>query len=240
MKLCVAQSRPVKGAIQRNIENHIGLINRAVSYGADTVIFPELSLTGYEPELANELATSPDDQRFAVFQEISDANRVTIGVGMPTKSEAGNLITLIIFQPDQARQTYSKHYLHADEEPFFVRGDAAYGLIGTDMALAICYELSIPAHSETAFKHGAKIYLVSVAKTASGVANAAISLSDIARKYGMTVLMANSVGPSDNFVSGGKSAIWNTSGELLGQMNDNDEGILLIDTETQEIWQETL
>lgn len=238
MKLCVAQTRPVKGDIPQNIDNHKAFINRAVSLGADTIIFPELSLTGYEPELADELATTPDDKRFDVFQEISDANQITIAVGMPTRSEAGIRITLIIFQPDQARQTYSKHYLHADEEPFFVAGDQASGFIGTDIALAICYELSVPAHSETAFKHGAKVYLVSVAKNASGVENAANSLSAIAQKYDMTVLMANCVGPSDNFVSGGKSAIWKSNGERVGQLNDMDEGILLINTETQEITEE--
>ncbi|GAB3920646.1 carbon-nitrogen hydrolase family protein [Larkinella terrae] len=240
MKLCVAQTRPVKGDIPQNIENHKAFIDRAVSLGVDTIIFPELSLTGYEPELAGELATTPDDDRFDEFQEISDANQLTIVVGMPTRSPSGNLITLIIFQPNLARQTYSKHYLHADEEPFFVSGDRPYGFIGTDVALAICYELSVPAHSETAFKHGAKVYLVSVAKTAIGVENAVKSLSEIAQKYAMTVLMANSVGPSDNFISGGKSSIWNTAGELVGQLNESDEGILLIDTESQEVKQETL
>ncbi len=52
MKICVAQTRPVKGDIQGNIENHIKLIDLAVLNGADTIIFPELSITGYEPELA--------------------------------------------------------------------------------------------------------------------------------------------------------------------------------------------
>ena len=50
MKICVAQTRPIKGDIQSNIDHHKRLIDLAVSNGADTVIFPELSLTGYEPE----------------------------------------------------------------------------------------------------------------------------------------------------------------------------------------------
>lgn len=32
-----------------------------------SLIFPELSLTGHEPKLANELASTPDDPRFNVF-----------------------------------------------------------------------------------------------------------------------------------------------------------------------------
>jgi len=59
--------RPLKGDIQSNIKNHKILIDLAVYNGADTIIFPELSLTGYEPELAKKLATTPDDSRFDDF-----------------------------------------------------------------------------------------------------------------------------------------------------------------------------
>ncbi len=85
MKICVAQTKPVKGDIQRNIENHKKLIDMAASHGADIIIFPELSLTGYEPTLAKELATTQDDSRFDDFQQISDRRQITIGIGVPTK-----------------------------------------------------------------------------------------------------------------------------------------------------------
>ena len=52
MKICVAQTRPIKGNIEANIENHINLLKLAISNEAEAVFFPELSLTGYEPELA--------------------------------------------------------------------------------------------------------------------------------------------------------------------------------------------
>ena len=66
MKICVAQTRPVKGNIQANIENHKKIISFALSHEADTIIFPELSLTGYEPGLSKELAIDPAMQKFAV------------------------------------------------------------------------------------------------------------------------------------------------------------------------------
>ncbi|HXL55019.1 MAG TPA: hypothetical protein VN958_02100, partial [Chitinophagaceae bacterium] len=40
MKICAAQTRPVKGDIQSNIDNHKKLIGLAVSKGAETIIFP--------------------------------------------------------------------------------------------------------------------------------------------------------------------------------------------------------
>ena len=237
MKICVAQTRPIKGDIQRNIANHKKLIALAISHGADTIIFPELSITGYEPDLAKELATDKEDPRFDDFQNISDEKQVTIGIGMPIKNKNGISITMLIFQPKQERQTYSKKYLHSDEDPFFISGQSSVDTIGNKppIAFAICYELSIPEHSENAFKMGAAIYIASVAKTADGVEKASKTLSGIARKYSMTVFMSNCVGYCDNFESAGKTSIWNNKGLLLGQLDDTHEGILLMDTDTQEI-----
>ncbi len=242
MKICVAQTKPLKGNIPANIENHKRLIDLAIHNGADLIIFPELSLTGYEPELAKELATDKEDKRLDDFQKISDTNHIIIGVGAPTKTGKGICITMIIFQPHQARQTYSKKYLHNDEKVFFVSGESSIGLLGqkSNAALAICYELSVPEHAEHAAKSGAEIYIASVAKSASGVEKASKSLSDIASKYSMTVLMSNCVGPCDNFESAGKSSIWNSKSILLGQLSDTCEGILIIDTATQEIVEKTI
>ena len=94
MKICVAQTRPVKGAVQSNIERHKKLIDLAFSDGAEMVIFPELSITGYEPELAKELATTENDSRFDDFQKISNAKQITIGIGVPTKNDAGISISI--------------------------------------------------------------------------------------------------------------------------------------------------
>jgi predicted amidohydrolase len=242
MKICVAQTRPIKGDIQTNIENHKKLINIAVSNGTDMIIFPELSITGYEPGLAKELATDQDDSRFDSFQQISNTRQITIGVGMPTKNNSGISISMILFQPGKARQTYSKKYLHPDEEEFFIPGQNFGCIPGNkpNIAIAICYELSVPEHTENAFKCGAEIYIASVAKTTEGVEKASRSLSGIAGKYSTTVLMSNCVGHCDNFESAGKTAIWNNKGLLAGQLNDSDEGILIVNTETEEITERIL
>jgi predicted amidohydrolase len=237
MKICVVQTRPVKGDIPANIDHHKKLIDLALSHGAGTIIFPELSLTGYEPELAKELATTQDDKRFDIFQKISDTSQVTIGVGAPTKSNTGTCISMILFRPQQARQTYSKKYLHASEEDFFVSGQSFTGLISDkpNIAVAICYELSVPEHSENAFKIGAEIYIASVVESFDGVERAIKRLSAIGNKYSMTVLMSNCVGQSGSYDCGGRSSVWNNKGLLAGQLNDSSEGILVFDTDTREL-----
>jgi hypothetical protein len=51
----------------------------------------------------------------------------------------------------------------------------------------------------------------------------------------MTVVMANCVGVCDGEVCGGRSAVWNNKGDLLGGLNDTDEGILIFNTDTEAV-----
>ncbi len=242
MKICLAQTRSAKGDVESNIEHHQQIIRRAIDHEGDIIIFPELSITNYEPELAQELAVHLDDHRFDDFQEIADNQQVTIGIGVPLKADGGICISLMIFHPHWPRQIYSKKYLHSDEEPFFVPGNNSTNFLenSPNIALGICYELSVPAHAEGAFKSGAEIYLTSVAKSASGVEKASERLSEIAKKFSMLTLMVNNIGPSDNFIGAGQSAMWNRQGDLIGQLDDQHEGLLLIDLETYEITKESL
>ena len=237
MKICVAQTRSVKGDIQQNIVNHKKMITLAVSAGAGIIVFPELSLTGYEPQLAKEIAVTDDDMRLNDFQKISDESRIIIGVGMPIKKENGICISMIIFQPGKPRHVYSKKYLHPDEEEFFVSGQnfASLNLNEINLAFAICYEISVPEHSENAFNHAAQIYIASAAKSESGVEQAAKTLSAIARNYSMTVLFSNSIGYCDNFESAGRSSIWNDKGLLMAALDGSHQGLLIIDSSTHEV-----
>lgn len=242
MRICVAQIRTFKGDIDRNIEAHKRLLDVATSNQADLVVFPELSLTGYEPKIARQLATHQDDEKLDGLQAISDAKQVTICVGLPTLSDSGVRISMIVFQPNQSRITYSKRHLHADELPYFVPGQEQIILTvrNKKIAPAICYESLLPEHSADASTAGAQVYLASVAKSANGVAKGFKHYPEIAQKYSMMVVMSNCIGPCDDFEGVGKSAVWNSSGILLGQLNETNEGVLLVDTETEEIFKRTL
>jgi len=237
MKIAVAQTKPVTGDIQRNIEQHKVLIDLAVSRGVDTIIFPELSLTGYEPTMASTLAISPDDRRLDELSIASETSGITIGAGVPTRHAEGICISMVLFQPGKPRRLYSKRYLHSDEEPFFTGGPADTGLIGegNKLALAICYEISVPRHAEDAFSNGAKIYAASVVKSARNIDKALTRLSQIARVYSMPVLMANSIGQADGEMCAGKTSVWNDKGQLIKQLDDIHEGLLIFDTGTQDV-----
>lgn len=66
MRICAAQFQPIASDIAKNIERHHSLIELAESQRAELIFFPELSLTGYGPELAKELATQPNESRWNV------------------------------------------------------------------------------------------------------------------------------------------------------------------------------
>ena len=72
MKISVAQTKPIKGDIQGNMVAHKRLIDMAIADQADVIIFPELSLIGYEPTMADSLAMNVNDQRLNDFQQISN------------------------------------------------------------------------------------------------------------------------------------------------------------------------
>jgi predicted amidohydrolase len=236
MKICVAQTHPVKGDIGKNIQRHIDFVNRAFVHNSSLILFPELSLTGYEPSLAKHLVVSSDDIRLDIFQELSDANGITIGVGVPTKDTTGVCISMIIFQPGEPRKTYSKKYLHPDEEEFFVSGSnfSCVNVKDHVIAMAICYEISVPEHFDNACKSGASIYVASVAKFVHGIDKALKTLSDTACGNFQLALMSNSVGLSDSNVCAGKSSVWDNDGRLIAQLNDKDEGIIIVDVESKE------
>ena len=47
--------------------------------------------------------------------------------------------------------------------------------------------------------------------------------------------MSNCIGRCDNFEGGGKSSVWNNRGLMVGQLNDKNEGLIIINTETQKL-----
>jgi predicted amidohydrolase len=236
MRICAAQVAAVRGDVAANVGRHVAFIELAASHDADLVLFPELSLTGYEPTLARELATDPDDPRLGALQALADARSIIIGAGLPTRSKTGPQVSLIVFRPLAARLTYSKQRLHADELSWFSSGDEQLVIdaAGHRLAPAICFESLQPEHAAAVADLGADTYLASVSKPLRSVVVAHQHYPAIARRHSMIVLMANGVGPCDDFVAAGRSAAWTERGRLAAELTDHDEGIVIIDTTTGE------
>ncbi|MFB3387893.1 carbon-nitrogen hydrolase family protein [Flavobacterium sp. LAR06] len=237
MNIAVAQIKPAKGDIPSNIEKHLQFVEIASSLNANSIFFPELSLTGYEPDLAKDLATDKDDNRFDTFQKISNLKKITIGVGIPTKTKSGLQISMIVFQPDQQRISYSKQQLHEDEFSYFENGteQVIIKIENQKIIPAICFESLQIEHAEKGSNLGGEIYVASVAKSKNGVEKAFIHYPEVAKKYSMPILMSNCIGECDNFVSIGFSSVWTKEGKLAEQLDNKNEGILVFSTATEEV-----
>ncbi len=236
MKICIAQTQSLRGQVQENIKNHLKIIKSAIQWNIDLIVFPELSITSYEPHLAKELAIELEDIRLNSFQKLSDKNEITIGIGVPTKDYNGIHISMLIFQPNRQRTVYSKEILHIDELPYFTSGINSQQLLnvkGKKIAIGICYETLKREHFIKAKENKAEIYIASVAKPDRGTNKAYLHFSIISKEFKTPILMSNCVGYCDNFLSNGRSSVWNQKGELISELDTINQGIIVYDTEIE-------
>ncbi|MGB0423378.1 MAG: GNAT family N-acetyltransferase [Flavobacteriales bacterium] len=232
MKICLAQTHSKKGDVPWNMANHLYFVKQAAANFADLVVFPELSITGYEPEIAQELALSYTDVIFDPFQFLSDKHQLVIAIGAPTRSGKHIKISSIMFQPNKERELYSKQFLHEDEMPFFVPGNHQ-GIIHIKdhkIGLGICYETLQEEHFQAAKTCEIDHYIASVAKSEEGLMKASKHYSSIAHNNDIPLLSANAIGTCDNFVAAGASAVWNRKGDIIGQLDQKSEGLIIYDS----------
>src|SRR5512135_2609285 len=73
--IALAQIDPVLGDVKRNIEKHLEMARKAAAAGAQLVVFPELSLTGYSvKDMHWELAVNPERDA-SKFRALMDKSR---------------------------------------------------------------------------------------------------------------------------------------------------------------------
>ncbi|HEY0468441.1 MAG TPA: carbon-nitrogen hydrolase family protein [Polyangiaceae bacterium] len=87
--IAAAQTTPLRGDVSANLAEHAQLIGRAAARGVQLLVFPELSLTGYELDLAPELAFSEADARLDSLRELALSQAMTLIVGAPIRLAEG-------------------------------------------------------------------------------------------------------------------------------------------------------
>lgn len=230
--IAAAQVACLPGAIQQNITHHLYLIEQAAAAGVALLVFPELSLTGYELTLASFLALTLDDPRLHCFSQRAQQYQMTLAIGAPlhlANTDAVYIATLI-FSPDGNLTYYTKQHLHAGEQRYIQAGcgGSTLTISGQRVALAICAETHHPLHAQQAAQAGVDIYAAAVLSGVTGYAKDAAQLRHTAQKYGMAVLMANHATATGGWPSAGKSAIWSPQGETVAVAIDDRRAQLVI------------
>lgn len=232
MILAAAQTKPTRGDIETNLLDHYRLIELAVQNGAQLITFPEMSITGYEREHAQKLAFQKEDSRLDHLRKLASENNIIIVAGAPIQIDDKMFIGEFVIAPDQSVSIYTKQFLHEGEDEFFQSSFDFNPMITIEdkkISFAICADIDNPLHPENACKRATDIYIASIFFTPNGIPNAYRDLQSYAAKLKMNVLMSNFSGESWGYPSAGQSAFWNNKGELVGQMNDSDSGLLLIE-----------
>ncbi len=217
--LAVAQSISIAKDINANIELHLQFMALAARQGVQLLVFPELSLTGYELNAAVQLALKPNDPRLVPLRKMAQNYAMTAVIGMPVRlTEAPEiLIAALILHPDGTQGLYSKQHLHPGEESVITAGTGSETLAidNRAIALAICADAMQSSHRANACKAGAEIYAAGVLISPASYAAESQQLTDYAKTDQMMVMLANHGGASGGWECAGRSAIWSSSGELI-------------------------
>ncbi|MFK7736501.1 MAG: carbon-nitrogen hydrolase family protein [Pirellulaceae bacterium] len=237
MRIALAQTKPKVRSCESNIADHTRFTKIAIEDGCNCIVFPELSLLGYEPKLARTSAIRSDAPELARLQELSDDSGCTIILGAPLQGTQLPNIASITLAPSAQPTIYCKRILHPDELPYFAAGRAkdSWVMESPKTAIVICFELSDDPLIESACQAGAELLIASVAKHSKGMTAAHLRLSGIASRFQVPTLIVNSVGLQDGMDCSGGSAAWNRGGRLLTQLEDEEEGLLIVDVVAGEL-----
>jgi predicted amidohydrolase len=232
MKISAAQIRPVEHNTHSNIQTHLKMIELAAKQNVELIVFPEMSLTGYEREMAEQLAFTVNDFRLNVFRDKAEEYKMLIVVGAPIKIESTLYIGSFVFLPDGTTSIYTKQFLHDGEEKYFAPSCNYNPLIefkNENISIAICADINNPLHPKQAYNRKTTLYLPSIFYTTNGIAEGHTTLGRYAKEYSMKVLMANYAGSSYGLEAGGKSGFWNNEGDLVKQLDSKEENLLIVE-----------
>jgi predicted amidohydrolase len=221
LRIGAAQSPAVPGDMARNVATHLAFVRAAVHHGVQALVFPELSLTGYELPLLASHVLQADDPLLAPLRQAARDHGIDIVVGAPAAPVAAGALPAIgawVLGADGSTALYRKRHLHAGEQAFASAGteDAQVHLLaGEPTAMAVCADITHPEHALAAQGAGAALYAAGVLIGASGYGPESEMLYGYARDHGMAVLLANYSGASGGYVSAGRSAVWEPGGRCV-------------------------
>jgi len=189
------------------------------SAGARVVVFPELSLTGYELDAP---AISVEDPRLAPLVEACAETGSLALVGAPVNGEAGRShIAMLVVEGTGATVAYHKLYVDTTESTWFTPGDRPAVLVvdGWRLGLAICRDTGIPQHRTDTAALGIDAYVAATLMFEHETALQDERARRIATDHQVWVAMASFAGPTGGGYAetAGRSGIWRSDGVVVAQ-----------------------
>ena len=242
LKLALAQINTKLGVVESNLDKHLLQIKAAQTEGAQLVIFPELSLTGYGlQDLVPTVAHSADPED-PIFKPLLDASRnIDIVVGFVEEDTRNRFFISSAYLSDGIvshvhRKVYLPTYGLFDEGRFFAWGDStrAFNTRFGRMGMLICEDFWHVSPPYLLWLDGADIFIFISASPGRGLSDAPqLStvhwVESINRAYASIftsiIIHCNRVGYEDGLHFSGGSAIYDPDGNLLAQAPYDQESL---------------
>jgi NAD+ synthase (glutamine-hydrolysing) len=252
LSLALAQINTRLGVVEANLEKHIHLIDEAVASGADLIIFPELSLTGYVlQDLASAVAHRPTNED-PIFKNLLEASRkVDLVTGFVDEDSRNRFyIAAAYLSQGQVIHVHHKVYLPTyglfDEGRFFAWGDSvrAFDTRFGRMGILICEDFWHASPPYLLWLDGADLMLFASASPGRGLSiepqlESARWVEHINRAYASLftafVAHANRVGFEDGLNFWGGSTVFDPNGELLVRAPYHQEALTLAELDLHQL-----
>ena len=214
--VAVAQPPCTASDVAANAVTHAAVVRSA---GARVVVFPELSLTGYE---LGAPAVAVDDPRLAPLVEACAETGALALVGAPVDGEAGRVhIGMLAVDATGASVVYRKMWLGGAEPGRFSPGDepARLDVGGWRLGLAICKDTGIRQHASDTVALGIDAYVAGMLESAVDAAIPEERARRIATDHHVWVVLASFAGSTGGGYdeAAGGSGIWGPDGVVVAQ-----------------------
>ena len=215
LTVAVAQPACAPGDVRINALAHADAVDSAA---ARVVVFPELSLTGYQLDTAP--AVDPGTAELAPLVSACAANNSVALVGAPIRDAAGHtFVAMMAVTGSGACVVYRKMWLGAEEQRRFSPGPhpAVYDIDGWRLGLAICKDTGIGSHTASLGRLGIDVYVAGLVMHPQEAAEQDERGAGIACALNVPVAFAGFAGPTGSGypTTAGRSSIWDHNGTLL-------------------------
>ena len=216
LRVAVAQPLCVPYDVTQNAAAHAAAVRAAASR---VVVFPELSLTGYE--LGAPALTASDPRLCPLAEACAETGSVALA-GAPVPGEAGRPhIAVLAVEGDGISVAYRKLWLGEAEAGRFGPGDkpAVLEVDGWRLGLAVCKDVSVPQHQADTAALGIDAYVAGTVMSAGERALQDERASRIAGGLGLWVAIASFAGATGGGYTecAGRSGVWSPDGALAAQ-----------------------
>ena len=210
--------------VRANALEHARAIREA---GARLVVFPELSLTGYELDAA---PVSPDDEALAPIREACAETGTIALVGAPVAGAEGELhIGVLGVSGEGAAVLYRKTYLGGDEPGRFSpgAGPAALDLDGWRIGLGVCKDTGVAEHIADTAALDVDVYAAGLVHLPEELEEQESRAVRIARACDAYVVLASFAGATGGGYdrTAGVSSVWTAAGEPIARAGTEPGGI---------------